>query len=269
MIIRQYRQVCHSVFLDETYTPFEFNCTSKHFCHLLLQSCQCHSSIGGPLSNKYSHKGASLFWRAHRHKWTSLKDRGIVILFLDGLTRATSYYVTLLRQILVQQSFSYFRSIAISKGLPVISMNNRQANPRTGRSTIEHDKQINFKGTARINILSLDFPDPIRPQDPAHVKELVEVFKLEGCLRHPQEHHIPATVSTDDLQRALDGAQINQNQLRASMGGEIFHLPFPDKSQVRCLHGQHRVLAGMSYLSPQDRWGYIDLYSEGTYCNGE
>jgi hypothetical protein len=43
-------------------------------------------------------------------------------------------------------------------------------------------KTLHLKGKARVRLLQLSFPNPIRPIDPKLVKNLRRNFKGEGCL---------------------------------------------------------------------------------------
>jgi hypothetical protein len=41
-------------------------------------------------------------------------------------------------------------------------------------------------------------------------------------------------------------------------------LSFPELSLI-CLHGRHRLLAALEFLSPKDQWWIVDVYLDSRY----
>lgn len=120
-----------------------------------------------------------------------------------------------------------------------------------------------YRGKAKINLRHLVAEDRrtrgVRTVDPKIVKNLVNIFRLEGCFRLEPEHHVPVLISERLLEDVLRETQKRRADL---MGyGEPPHLLLADDVRLKVLHGQHRLLAAEQYL--WDKWWVVDIYSDG------
>ena len=122
-----------------------------------------------------------------------------------------------------------------------------------------------FKGTARIRLEFLKFGEPtFRELDPQIVKNLKAEFqKARGCQPLDRQHHIPALIDKEDLERAIHCANVGEEQLKSTIPSDWPILVFPKEYRLSCLHGQHRVKAGLEVLALRERWWAIDLYATG------
>jgi hypothetical protein len=130
------------------------------------------------------------------------------------------------------------------------------------RVTTERNRK--YRGTARINLKHI-FPHPsiCRSLDPRNVDRLCEIFSKEGCRRLEVANHVTAVVSNDNLNAALQKAEVSAALLMSGTSDQYPHLPF-SSGQVKCLHGQHRLKAGEEFLSECDQWWTVDLYLDGS-----
>ncbi|KAG0124878.1 hypothetical protein HOY82DRAFT_493588 [Tuber indicum] len=127
---------------------------------------------------------------------------------------------------------------------------------------IMREHQDRFKGSARLSIMSLQFPEGrSRAIDQRNIDRLVDIYRAQGCLRRDSEHRIPALINSNVLTAALEASGVLPQMLVAS-GDDPPVLQFPDHS-IECLHGRHRVLAATKYFEPDSRWWVVDLYDKG------
>jgi len=114
-------------------------------------------------------------------------------------------------------------------------------------------KSLNLKGTARVRLSQLSFPDPIRPIEPEVVKALERDFKAEGCLQQDSNFSLPAIIDDDSLKLALEGLSVSLEHFKASSKLSPAKFELPHNIHLACLHGQHRVIAATEHLPPGDR----------------
>ncbi|KAL6714243.1 hypothetical protein ACLMJK_007666 [Lecanora helva] len=121
-------------------------------------------------------------------------------------------------------------------------------------------RRSRLRGTAKIALDSLRFPEDPEEGfcDPKNIKRLIQIFKLEGCLRLSPEHHIPALIDNDTLIQSLEQFEIPaENLFSAPTPPE---LSLPPGTTLTCLHGRHRIAAAHKFLLAGDRWWTVDLY---------
>ena len=129
------------------------------------------------------------------------------------------------------------------------------------------DKLSNYRGTAKIHLKHLTFDsidqkeNLISHVDPKNVARLIQIFKIEGCLRLNEEHRIAAIISEGVLEKALKGSSLTQHRILAP--GDPPQLKFDGVTTIRCLHGKHRIAAAKEVLVVGDKWWVVDLYSDG------
>jgi hypothetical protein len=122
---------------------------------------------------------------------------------------------------------------------------------------VAHDKAIHFRGKARIQFDHLTFPNPTREKDNKIIEELKRSLE-RGC--NDEEHPIPALIDDDILQSALTKSNLDVDSLtRVRVNGSP-KLLFSTNVRLKCLDGQHRILAAEQILRRGDRWWAVDLY---------
>ncbi len=118
---------------------------------------------------------------------------------------------------------------------------------------IFREKSRTFCGSVKIPLDKIrheELPNNPRQLNKKNVTTLLNLFRLEGCLRLDPEHHVPALISRSVVPQGLHpGAEPPR---------------FNPEHPVVCLHGRHRVEAARKLLTGnEDRWWVVDLYSEG------
>ena len=116
-----------------------------------------------------------------------------------------------------------------------------------------------FCGCAKIPLRSLRPEDLLtnpRQLDPKNITRLLNVFRLEGCLRLEPEHHVPAIVNP----QALDDALRSHNLGRASLKTLEEPVSIDFRVAITYLHGAHRLEAASQFLQGEDKWWIVDLY---------
>lgn len=122
-----------------------------------------------------------------------------------------------------------------------------------------------FRGTAKVKLTHLSFPNPISCVDPKNVNRLKRVFELEGCSRLEPEHHIPALVDDEVFNNITANVDFDLQHLKGAWAEQLIELQFPEDYKLECLHGQQRVAAAEVVLSASDRWWVVDLYGRGRF----
>ena len=117
-------------------------------------------------------------------------------------------------------------------------------------------------GVAIIDLSCLNFnhraSNERRPPSIANIDRIVEIFNIEGCKREEHDHFVRALVDKKQLEATLaEKRQILP--LQPQRVEEIPHLNIV----VDCLDGYHRIEAGKRYLSENDRWWVVRLFSSG------
>ncbi|QKX64376.1 uncharacterized protein TRUGW13939_11550, partial [Talaromyces rugulosus] len=118
------------------------------------------------------------------------------------------------------------------------------------------ERHLKYQGTAKIKISQISLPLEYKPDN---VDRLCGIFEKENCDRIALRNHVVATISKENLMRALSDQQTNLSSLMGQQSDRHVHLDFP-VGQIVCLHGQHRLRAGNEFLAPYERWWTVDLY---------
>jgi hypothetical protein len=134
---------------------------------------------------------------------------------------------------------------------------------------IATERRIQYRGTASIALEALHFPcEGSRDIDDRNVERLMNVFREEKCRRLPIQNHVVAEIDQRQLDAALAASGISAEALFKDPCDSYLELDFPPNFRLRCLHGQHRIIAATAVLPPEDRRWTVDFYlaGEGTSC---
>lgn len=128
------------------------------------------------------------------------------------------------------------------------------------------EQQTHFAGCAKVQFKHLTFDlNESQPTsltiDAKNVERLIQIFKLEGCLRLDLAHHIPAIINAQTLRESLYRSQVPDSGLAARQNPPA--LFFSDNIHLLCLHGRHRIAAAKEILLPGNTWWTVDLYLDG------
>lgn len=124
----------------------------------------------------------------------------------------------------------------------------------------------NFRNNAKIHLKHLSFEnadDVIELSshlNSKNVARLMQIYRLEDCLRIEKKHRIVATIDDKVLKKtfrrfALINAQLLQRQ-------KLFELRFETIVTLYCLHDKHRVAIAKKVLIVDDKWWIVDLYND-------
>ena len=130
---------------------------------------------------------------------------------------------------------------------------------------VADDKDLNFRGTARIYFTNLAFPDPVRLPNSKNVKRLERAFAKAGCLQHELKYSIPAIIEDHILELELGSLGITAKEFRDTSQRHPRGLQLQAGTMLEGLHGQHRILAGAAFLSLSEQWWTVDLYGQGPH----
>lgn len=124
------------------------------------------------------------------------------------------------------------------------------------------EQQIKYQGTAIVELEHISF-DPLIDQevDQRNVERLSKIFLQNGCQRLNVRNHVTATIPRRFLDRVRHAAGLTLDQLR-SLRQSPPRLDFSG-TEVKCLHGKHRLKAAAEVLPHSDRWWTVDLYLDG------
>jgi hypothetical protein len=118
---------------------------------------------------------------------------------------------------------------------------------------IFREKARAFCGSVKIPLDKLrheELPDNPRQLDDKNVARLLDVFQKRGCQPREPDNHVPALISRSALP-----------EVRVRADGD-FQLFDPDQP-LTYLHGRHRLEAARQFLTGNERWWIVDLYSDG------
>ena len=118
-------------------------------------------------------------------------------------------------------------------------------------SELEREKGIKYRGTARIRLKWLCFQR--KGFDVKNVQHLMSCFQKD-CRRLDIRNHIPAVISQEDLDSALQVSDIPHGIMLTVSREEYSELGFWIGYQLECLHGRHRIRAAKHCLLPSDKW---------------
>jgi len=157
-----------------------------------------------------------------------------------------------------------------------IDMQQAQANVEDSR--LDTERRLICKGAALVRFEYLNWNEYIqrnpakRRADQEHVERVKRSFHKAGCRRLPSVHHIPAKVSQQQLDTALEDARrkkrwkadaLPSNYATINTQDGYPELEFP--GGIECLHGLHRIQAGKEWLLSTEKWWIVDLYLSPSY----
>ena len=152
----------------------------------------------------------------------------------------------------------------------------QQARANAEDSRLDTERRLICKGSALVRFEYLKWNEYIkrneakRRPDKEHVERLTRIFRKAGCRPLERTHHIPAIVSQQQLDAALEDARrkkrwkadaLPSNYATINTQDGYPELEFP--SGIECLHGLHRIQAGKEWLPPTEKWWIVDLYLSG------
>ena len=124
------------------------------------------------------------------------------------------------------------------------------------------EKQSHFRGRAKILLRDIQFEkenvEGGRAGDAGNVETLIQVYKLEGCLRLEYENSIPALVNEDVLARWVQHSGVSNAELLDFRSAPPF---LRIDEPLVALDGKDQVEAARRFLDPFDQWWVVDLYS--------
>ena len=141
-----------------------------------------------------------------------------------------------------------------------ISSNMQQIQALQKESTLEKEKSIKYRGTARIQLEWLHFGE--KQLDIKHVQDLQSRFQKD-CRRLDARNHVPALIDEQHLVSALRVSGISEGVLLMNPQHDFPELGFWPGYRLECLHGRHRIQAAKHALLPPDKWWTVDLYLAG------
>ena len=137
----------------------------------------------------------------------------------------------------------------------------RQTQLQTLEKRLGEERRIKQRGTACIGFECLRFPtEEVRDLDRLDIEQLVPRLNQKGWLHPVSRYHVPALVSQDQLDRAVESSGTSSEALLESTQDGWPELHFPTTSKLECLHGWHIPTdVEVSEL----RWWTVDLYLDG------
>jgi hypothetical protein len=154
----------------------------------------------------------------------------------------------------------------------------QQAQASVEDSRLDTEWRLICKGSALVRFEYLKWNEYIkrnpakRRADPEHVERLKRGFNKAGCRRLPSVHHIPAKVSQQQLDAALEDARQKKRWKSDALPSTYAtintqdgypELEFP--GGIECLDGLHRIQAGKEWLLSTEKWWIVDLYLSPSY----
>jgi hypothetical protein len=119
------------------------------------------------------------------------------------------------------------------------------------------EKSRTFCGSVKVPLGKLqheEIPEKPRQTDQKNIERLVGVFGGEGCWRLDPDNHIEGLIPLSDV------SEIHPTT------ANLFPLYNPS-SPLKYLNGHHRIEAARKFLTGNDRWWVVDLYSEGAWVD--
>ncbi|KAH7364008.1 hypothetical protein BKA65DRAFT_532668 [Rhexocercosporidium sp. MPI-PUGE-AT-0058] len=151
----------------------------------------------------------------------------------------------------------------------------QQAQAAAEDSRRDTERRLICKGSALVRFEFLRWNEYVkrneakRRPDQAHVERVKRIFRKAGCRPLEITHHIPAVVSQQQLDAALEDARrrgwkagiLPSNYATINTPDGYPELEFP--GGIECLHGLHRIQAGKEWLQPTEKWWIVDIYLSG------
>lgn len=136
--------------------------------------------------------------------------------------------------------------------------------------TYEHslnNRRRYYRGAAKVGINFLKFEDGTVPGgrflDQRNVHRLVQIYESEGYRPLEPENRVPALISQEQLDIAMDISNVSQADLQSRT--EPPELYFDSDNALLCLSGKHRVAAAAATESirPADKWCVVEMFTDG------
>ncbi|KAL6717753.1 hypothetical protein ACLMJK_003838 [Lecanora helva] len=126
------------------------------------------------------------------------------------------------------------------------------------------EKQPNFRENAKVHLKHLLFNDS-STLDPKNFHRLLQIFRLEGCLRLDLQRHVPAIIHAQTLVNSLHASGVTSEALSRRNSSPM--ITFPAGFLLTCLHRKHRIATAKAAVLRGDIWWAINLYLEGVFSN--
>lgn len=95
-----------------------------------------------------------------------------------------------------------------------------------------------------------------------HVKQLLRIFKTDGCAQYDSQHSVPVVINERLLLSVLHAQHAGASYL-PTIGTDAPMLRFPADTCITCLHGCRRIAAAKRFLKLQDQWWIVEVFSDG------
>lgn len=123
------------------------------------------------------------------------------------------------------------------------------------------------QGVARIRLSALKCDNgTLRFRREKEVHRVHQIFKTQGCNRTFEANFVSATVGYRPLRNALEAVGWSVEDFRRSRK-DVNDLPLLPLELVRCLDGFHILEAAKRFLTAEDDWWPVCIYSAGTRGN--
>jgi hypothetical protein len=116
-------------------------------------------------------------------------------------------------------------------------------------------------GIVHVDISSLAFQDDIeaRQINNTTVQNLIKIFNTNsnGCERDEWQNHVPALISSRELDHILQVSQLTRDGLQRSLLDGRYPKLNMLNNKIYCLHGRHRLRAAAAFLrnsEPDNYW---------------
>lgn len=121
---------------------------------------------------------------------------------------------------------------------------------------------LHYRGTAKINLRHLKIlNDNKLPINEKNIDRLLSIYKRAKPKRLEIENFVPALIAEPVLEQSLADSGTSRAQLLIS--NEVPDLILPEHTELKVLHGRHRLLAASRFLDGQlGRWWIVELYDD-------
>jgi len=125
-------------------------------------------------------------------------------------------------------------------------------------SLFSKERSLKYFGIARVEIKQLDFSAPTDQALRSHKRRKNKDLRK---IRLLPEHYVAAIISSTLLDEELQKSNLTQAILRESLGDlqPLLKLSTP----LQCLYGYHILRAATEFLTADDQWWMVELYSSG------
>ena len=125
-------------------------------------------------------------------------------------------------------------------------------------------KSLFYRGIARLPLHALGFEhravlEKHRNLSNENVARLEKIYEQVGCSRLEEENVINAVVEDGDLLAALTTVCMSLDEMRQLRWPQ--DAPALNLEKVQCLSGMHRIAAARRFLTENDKWWIVRLFS--------